>query len=296
MEACDQHTPNTSPKKPSPLHYDSNNTTPAHGARTPPSVSSHRRSTPQQQQQQYGSYQSPTATTPSRSSMLRSESPTPSTPPSAFSRRKSSSNTPRQERLDDSERDATNALGRLPPGQLREMRESFQMLDRDNDGFVDLEDVKDMFGQIGEMPSASTLASFFPQGTTNGAMNLSTYLNEISSLLAPMSTPDELGAAFAALDDDDSGQIDVQALKRAILQCDSDDDLRYSDSGSITEAQLDSVMREFTGRRAFGKGMMGGNAANGRGEVFRWKEFTGSVSGSGKEGRKGGREEAVATA
>ena len=41
------------------------------------------------------------------------------------------------------------ALSRLPAAQLREMRESFQMLDRDNDGFVDIEDVKDMLGQIG---------------------------------------------------------------------------------------------------------------------------------------------------
>lgn len=191
------------------------------------------------------------------------------------------------------------------------------MLDRDGDGFVDIEDVKDMLGQlgrqiksqcalqailiarlIGETPSVHTLANYFPQtrGTGAGAMNLSSYLNGISSLLAPMSTPDELSAAFAALDDDDSGQIDVQSLRRAILQGEMDEDMPYSGTGSMTEAQLDSVIRDFVGRRAFGRSAMGGNAGSGRGDVFRWKEFVGAVSGSGKDERRGRNDDAAVAA
>ena len=112
-----------------------------------------------------------------------------------------------------------------------------------------------------------------------------------------MSSPEELAAAFAALDEDDSGRIDVQALKKAVLQsAHDDDDLRYHSSDALTEAQLDNVMRDFTGRRAFGKSMMSGNSAASRGDVFRWKDFVGSLSGNSKDGRKEGREGVAAAA
>lgn len=43
-----------------------------------------------------------------------------------------------------------NALGKLQPAQVRELREGFQILDRDSDGQVGREDVADMLTQLGE--------------------------------------------------------------------------------------------------------------------------------------------------
>lgn len=91
-------------------------------------------------------------------------------------------------------------------------------------------------------------------------------------------------AAFEAFDRDDSGQIDVAELRRAVLATGpeevGEEDLRMG------EREVDSILAEFTGRRAFGgKGGMGklggGGGGNARGEVFRWKEFMGAVSGHG---------------
>lgn len=43
-----------------------------------------------------------------------------------------------------------NALSRLQPAQVRELREGFQILDRDNDGQISRDDVADMLTQLGE--------------------------------------------------------------------------------------------------------------------------------------------------
>ena len=40
-------------------------------------------------------------------------------------------------------------LSKLPTSQVREMREGFQILDRDNDGLVNRDDVVDMLTNLG---------------------------------------------------------------------------------------------------------------------------------------------------
>lgn len=42
-----------------------------------------------------------------------------------------------------------NALSKLQPAQVRELREGFQVLDRDSDGLVGRDDVADMLTQLG---------------------------------------------------------------------------------------------------------------------------------------------------
>ena len=42
-----------------------------------------------------------------------------------------------------------NALSKLQPAQVRELREGFQILDRDSDGQVGREDIADMLTQLG---------------------------------------------------------------------------------------------------------------------------------------------------
>lgn len=42
-----------------------------------------------------------------------------------------------------------DTLSRLPPSQVRDMREAFQVLDRDNDGNVNRDDVADVLSNLG---------------------------------------------------------------------------------------------------------------------------------------------------
>lgn len=170
---------------------------------------------------------------------------------------------------------------------MREIREAFQVLDRDNDGLVNKDDVADVLMNIGQDSSPSTLSRFFPPGSPQ-TMNFPTFLNTLSQLMAPMSSSQELLNALAAFDDDDNGQVDVAELRDALLHT-APEDGRVP----LTDQQIDEVFKGFTGRRAFGgRGAMTGGLGK-RGEVFQYHDFVRSVVGS--ENGSNGRRDAGAT-
>jgi Ca2+-binding EF-hand superfamily protein len=170
----------------------------------------------------------------------------------------------------------SDALSKIPPPLLHSMRESFSVMDRDNDGHVNSADVADMLSQLGLSATPSTLSAYF-----NGAhsINLATFLNTLSDLLSGLSRSSELSAAFEAFDDGDDGQIDLSELKDALLHTAPEPGER-----KLTEREIDMVVDGFSGRRAFGKGGKG----LGRGEVFRYQEFMASLTGGGGGGGENG--------
>lgn len=96
-----------------------------------------------------------------------------------------------------------------------------------------------------------------------------------------MSPSAELLSAFSAFDDDDSGQVDLVELRKALL-----DTAPEPGERALTATEVDKVMNGFTGRRAFNRNM---NAQLGskKGEVFKYQEFVNSIMGSngGSEGQ-----------
>lgn len=176
-----------------------------------------------------------------------------------------------------------SAYTSLPPTLLHALRSSFEILDPSATGSITPTSLPETLQQIGlPAPTPAQLVSHFPPPHTAG-LNLATYLDTLSSPLAQLSPPDELLAAFAAFDIDDSGQIDARELREALLKTGpepGEEDYRMS------ESEIDGVLGEFVGRRAFGaKGL---NAAKGKGEVFRYRDFMGNLTGGG-----GGQEQEV---
>lgn len=163
-----------------------------------------------------------------------------------------------------------NALSKLQLAQVRELREGFQLLDRDSDGLVGREDIIDMLTQLGLPSGSSDISPFFPPGSSQ-TINLPTYLNSIATLLASLSPPTELMSAFAAFDEDDSGQVDLVELRDALLNTAPD-----AGEQPLTATEVDTVMAKYTSRRAFGRSMAGMGK---RGEVFKYQEFVGSLAG-----------------
>ena len=168
-------------------------------------------------------------------------------------------------------------LSRLPPAQLRSLRESFQVLDDNNTGSIRSADVAAMLQQLGLDASPATLSTFFPPGSL-GTMNLATYLNSLASLLTPLSSQDELLAAFAAFDDDDSGQVDLGELKDAVMNTAPGPGDR-----AIRDREFDGAINDFKGRRAFGKNSAGGLS---RGEIFKYREFVAGIVGGVNDGQQ----------
>ena len=192
-----------------------------------------------------------------------------------------------------------NAVSKLQPAQVRELREGFQILDRDSDGIVGKDDVADMLNQLGKvkpsnlpinlcthhpgLPSDPTsISRFFPSSTPQ-TLTLPAFLTQISTQLSALSAPSELLNAFAAFDDEDSGQVDLGQLKDALLHTAPE-----PGEANLTEREIEKIVSGFSGRRAFGKGA--GGQMGKRGEVFRYQEFVQAVAGGNGNG-KGGKED-----
>jgi hypothetical protein len=94
--------------------------------------------------------------------------------------------------------------------------------------------------------------------------------------------------AFAAFDDDDSGQVDVAELMDALLHT-----APNAGDRPLTERDVEAILGTnggFTGRRVFArnavgiagvKGLNGSAGGKKTGDVFRYQEFLGHLSTSG---------------
>lgn len=108
---------------------------------------------------------------------------------------------------------------------------------------------------------------------------MATFLTTISSLLSSLSPSSELLSAFSAFDDDDSGQVDVAELRDALLNTAPE-----PGETALTEREVDKILSGFSGRRAFGKSSLGRPMGK-KGEVFKYQEFVGAISGSNGTGK-----------
>lgn len=136
---------------------------------------------------------------------------------------------------------------------------------------------------IGQDSSLARVSQFFSAGAAQ-TMNFPTFLNILSGLLAPISSRQELVNALAAFDEDDSGQIDVEELREALLNTPPE-----AGENPLSAKEIDEVLRGFTGRRAFG-GRSTKNSGK-RGEVFRYHELVNGIMGT-ENGNSNGRRDA----
>ena len=107
-------------------------------------------------------------------------------------------------------------------------------------------------------------------------MTLAVFLNSIAASLAAISPSVELLSALSAFDDDDSGQVDLGELRDALLQTAPEPGER-----ALAPAEVDKIVRDFSGRRAFSRHAVAAATAPGakRGDVFRYREFVNSIVG-----------------
>ncbi|KAK5697564.1 hypothetical protein LTR97_007702 [Elasticomyces elasticus] len=172
---------------------------------------------------------------------------------------------------------ASGGYTNVPPPLLRSMRESFEVLDSSNSGTISAASVAEMLEQMRLPNDPSSLRTFFPSGGPE-KLNLARYLDTLAAPMGELSHPEELVAAFEAFDLDDSGQIDSNELRAALLMGGGDE------RGGLSEREIDNILGEFGGRRHFGGKGLGAHGGMGKGEVFRYREFMSSVGGTGAGG------------
>ncbi|KAK4982069.1 hypothetical protein LTR28_002824, partial [Elasticomyces elasticus] len=157
------------------------------------------------------------------------------------------------------------------------MRESFQVLNTSNSGSLRSADIAQMLDQLNLPSTPSALADFFPpqpshtQQANASAVNLARYLDILCAPLAALSREDELAAAFAAFDVDDSGQIDVEELRDALLHTAPEPGMGGEGERAavrLGDGEIDGILGGFAGRRAFGAKGLGAAKGKGKAEVF----------------------------
>ena len=139
-----------------------------------------------------------------------------------------------------------------------------------------------IYNSAGQDSNPSTVSTFFPPGTSQ-TIALPHYLTQLSTLLAPLSPPEELISAFAAFDEDDGGQVDLAELRDAVLHTAP---APGDNTRMLSAREIDTVMSGFTGRKMFGK------HGGGRGEVFKYQEFVAAITGGSAQegaGKDGGK-------
>ncbi|MTV29346.1 hypothetical protein FTX61_28855, partial [Nitriliruptoraceae bacterium ZYF776] len=55
------------------------------------------------------------------------------------------------------QRATSNVFGMFPQTQIQEFKEAFTLIDQNRDGFIDIEDLKDMYASLGRTPSDKEL-------------------------------------------------------------------------------------------------------------------------------------------
>ncbi|PSK51714.1 Myosin regulatory light chain 1 [Elsinoe australis] len=167
----------------------------------------------------------------------------------------------------------------IPAPLLRTMRESFEVLDATSSNTITRSDLTTILEQLGLDASPQFLNSFFPP-SSGGTLNLAKFLDMLTEPMRELSEKEELMAAFGAFDVDDSGQIDLAEIRDAVLRTAPEGGI----GARLSEREVDGILGEFAGRRAFGAKGVSGKEVGGRGEVFRYRDFMASVGGSGGQG------------
>jgi Ca2+-binding EF-hand superfamily protein len=108
----------------------------------------------------------------------------------------------------------------LTAQQLQEMRQSFDIIDRDGDGFINIDDLSNLFAALGSDLSQAQIEAMLKENDVDGSEKI-----DFPGFLAIMvrdtkqsDVDDELREAFRTLDADSDGFITLVELKKFLTQ------------------------------------------------------------------------------
>ncbi|KAL0951482.1 hypothetical protein HGRIS_008169 [Hohenbuehelia grisea] len=136
--------------------------------------------------------------------------------------------------------------------QIQQFKEAFQLIDHDKDGWVNESDLKEIFTSLGIQPSKRMLDEMLSQrpGTHSRApslddsspldrgVNFTMFLTMMSERLFEFDPETELLEAFESFDENDSGKVKVEEMRKWLSEVGERMDEREIDRflhGSFTE-------------------------------------------------------------
>jgi len=138
----------------------------------------------------------------------------------------------------------------IDAAQEAELRQAFELFDRDGSGSIDREELRAVMSSLGMELSDSDLATLYAQMDPSGDGTID--FNEFCDVMAPDTTPETpaqvAASVFLMLDKDGSGKITATELKDSVMQVNphvTDDDIGAAmelfdkdHTGTITEKEF----------------------------------------------------------
>jgi len=114
-------------------------------------------------------------------------------------------------KMADEKRDTVNVMKMFRPPQIQEFKEAFTMIDQNRDGIIDIEDLKDMYSNLGRIPPDAELNEMLKEAP--GAINFTMFLNLFGEKLSGTDPEDAIRNAFSMFDEEGKGHIPEDYLK-----------------------------------------------------------------------------------
>ncbi|KAJ6621099.1 hypothetical protein B0H10DRAFT_1790424 [Mycena sp. CBHHK59/15] len=145
--------------------------------------------------------------------------------------------------------------------QIQQFKEAFQLIDHDKDGWVNESDLREIFASLGISPSKQMMDELLRARPGGGAgvvghgrddgergINFTMFLTMMSERLFEFDTEAELLEAFSSFDEDDSGMVKVEEMRKWLSEVAERMDEREIDKflkGAFTDRQGNFNYREW---------------------------------------------------
>ena len=97
----------------------------------------------------------------------------------------------------------SNAFAAFEQFQLQELKEAFNLLDRDRDGLIGASDLEGVFSSLGKNTNNDLIKEMLDE--SNGPLNFTMFLTLFADRMTNTDNENVILSAFAVFDDDKSG-------------------------------------------------------------------------------------------
>jgi len=111
-------------------------------------------------------------------------------------------------------RSSSDAMNTFDQRTMQEFKEAFTIMDQNKDGFIDKQDLKDMYAQLGQMVADSQLDEMIREAP--GPINFTMFLNLFGDRLTGTDPEDTIIGAFQMFDKKDTGHISEDQLVKIL--------------------------------------------------------------------------------
>lgn len=108
------------------------------------------------------------------------------------------------------QRATSNVFAMFEQSQIQEFKEAFNMIDQNRDGFIDADDLKDMFASLGKDVKDDYVEDMLSEAS--GAINFTMFLTLFGEKMNGTDPEDVIRNAFACFDEEGSGKVDEDRL------------------------------------------------------------------------------------